>query len=570
MAALEVIKDGAVVERVQLGSKALWVLGKGEECDVALLHASVSRRHAQLELGPHGAAWLTDCSTNGSFCNGRRLAKGVRQQLFSGDLVSFAESTRKYLFLSDEHARPGAEEGEGEEGAASAGSGAAGACPRAAPSPELGPTGPGAAGSSSSAATKSATAAAPSKRQAARLEAAMDRRRAIDARIAVAEAEVAALQRKENEQSGELSEGQRTALSRALERLNKLKEATSEAEATEAHNDGAGADKSSELVRFGAEGVNEDQESNDLLDAAALASHDSDGGATGAATYEGSLRGAAAARAEAQYRRDELVTISAAQARARDMLHKADSLDRYMTENELTVLAQRASAAKAAQDKAERKAVELDKLALMLKPAYVPASSSLGVREGAGVAAPLAASMGPPAPMGPPASMGPPTSRPLFNKASFEPAAPGQRSHPPATVAEQPRLPSTLTATHPQLQPPPQQHHHQQQQEQQEQQQQQQKRTLTPVHREVNVLQAVKRSAGDATDPTGPTASSKRPALGPERPTPEMPLETPRAAPAVIDEQPAAWVPPKGQDGSGRTRYVRDHAFQRPRLADPA
>lgn len=63
------LPDGAA-ERIALAADGPVLLGRGEECEVRLAHASVSRRHAELRLS--GDSWeLHDLSSkNGSFVEG--------------------------------------------------------------------------------------------------------------------------------------------------------------------------------------------------------------------------------------------------------------------------------------------------------------------------------------------------------------------------------------------------------------------------------------------------------------------------------------------------------------------
>jgi len=66
------------------------VVGRAEECDLALADPRVSRRHLAFELQPGGGATFRDLgSANGTLHNGRAAASGV---LASGDVLVLGDS----------------------------------------------------------------------------------------------------------------------------------------------------------------------------------------------------------------------------------------------------------------------------------------------------------------------------------------------------------------------------------------------------------------------------------------------------------------------------------------------
>ena len=116
--ALEVVKGGVEVERVSVDAKDHYVVGRAEGCDIALLHPSISRRHAVIQhrasgddgdgdegVGPTnsqgGGVFIYDLgSTHGTFVGKRRV--GARQycELRVGDMVRFGASTRLFVLTA--------------------------------------------------------------------------------------------------------------------------------------------------------------------------------------------------------------------------------------------------------------------------------------------------------------------------------------------------------------------------------------------------------------------------------------------------------------------------------------
>lgn len=65
--------------------KTVWILGRGEGCDLVYSASKISRRHCKIEyLDSH--FYLTDLdSTNGTYLNGRRIER--KERLFAGDII---------------------------------------------------------------------------------------------------------------------------------------------------------------------------------------------------------------------------------------------------------------------------------------------------------------------------------------------------------------------------------------------------------------------------------------------------------------------------------------------------
>lgn len=60
---------------IDLTSKSAFRIGRSPNCDVQLLHATSSRRHAMVFHHSNGSCYVVDCgSAHGTFVNGRRIA----------------------------------------------------------------------------------------------------------------------------------------------------------------------------------------------------------------------------------------------------------------------------------------------------------------------------------------------------------------------------------------------------------------------------------------------------------------------------------------------------------------
>lgn len=95
---LEVLKNGEVCGDVELTGRDLYFIGRAPTCHIVLDHASISRKHAKLEVVDTKALSLSDLdSVHGTFVNSRRLQKGVTHKLRLGDTIRFGASTRSYL-----------------------------------------------------------------------------------------------------------------------------------------------------------------------------------------------------------------------------------------------------------------------------------------------------------------------------------------------------------------------------------------------------------------------------------------------------------------------------------------
>mmetsp|Transcript_2180 Transcript_2180/g.5399 ORF Transcript_2180/g.5399 Transcript_2180/m.5399 type:complete len:253 (+) Transcript_2180:138-896(+) len=95
----DVVKGGAVVERLSLDKKASWTFGRqADVVDFNVNHESCSRQHATVSL-QQGQFVIADLgSAHGTVVDGRKLVKNVQVRLSSGANVRFGASTRVYIF----------------------------------------------------------------------------------------------------------------------------------------------------------------------------------------------------------------------------------------------------------------------------------------------------------------------------------------------------------------------------------------------------------------------------------------------------------------------------------------
>lgn len=105
--ALEVFKNGVILERYDLSGKAFFLLGRQPEvCDLVLFHPSVSRLHAAIQHDGKGNLFLWDSgSTHGTTLNMSKVQGKQFVPIKAGDLLMFGFSSRLYLVAGPEEAR---------------------------------------------------------------------------------------------------------------------------------------------------------------------------------------------------------------------------------------------------------------------------------------------------------------------------------------------------------------------------------------------------------------------------------------------------------------------------------
>ncbi|KDP24318.1 hypothetical protein JCGZ_25614 [Jatropha curcas] len=96
---LEVLKDGSIVDQLDICEKGAYMFGRVDLCDFVLEHPTVSRFHAVLQFKRSGDAYLYDInSTHGTFVNKCQVEKRVYVELHVGDVIRFGHSSRLYIF----------------------------------------------------------------------------------------------------------------------------------------------------------------------------------------------------------------------------------------------------------------------------------------------------------------------------------------------------------------------------------------------------------------------------------------------------------------------------------------
>ncbi|KAF0899318.1 hypothetical protein E2562_018216 [Oryza meyeriana var. granulata] len=95
---LEVLKDGDVIDRINLEKKRHIFGRQVPVCDFVLDHQSVSRQHAAVVPHRNGSIYVIDLgSVHGTFVANERLTKDNPVELEVGQSLRFAASTRTYI-----------------------------------------------------------------------------------------------------------------------------------------------------------------------------------------------------------------------------------------------------------------------------------------------------------------------------------------------------------------------------------------------------------------------------------------------------------------------------------------
>ncbi|KAK7246032.1 hypothetical protein RIF29_40889 [Crotalaria pallida] len=102
---LEVLKDGQVLDRINLDRRRNLFGRQVQTCDFVLDHQSVSRQHAAVVPHKNGSIYVIDLgSAHGTFVANERLIKDSPVELEVGQSLRFAASTRMYVLRKNEAA----------------------------------------------------------------------------------------------------------------------------------------------------------------------------------------------------------------------------------------------------------------------------------------------------------------------------------------------------------------------------------------------------------------------------------------------------------------------------------
>lgn len=95
---LEVMKDGDILDKINLDKKRHIFGRQVHTCDFVLDHQSVSRQHAAVIPHKNGSIYVIDLgSVHGTFVGNERLTKDTPVELEVGQSLRFAASTRSYI-----------------------------------------------------------------------------------------------------------------------------------------------------------------------------------------------------------------------------------------------------------------------------------------------------------------------------------------------------------------------------------------------------------------------------------------------------------------------------------------
>ncbi|OEL35484.1 Kanadaptin [Dichanthelium oligosanthes] len=104
---LEVLKDGTIVDQLDVSKKGAYMFGRIDMCDFVLEHPTVSRFHAVLQFRNDGKVFLYDLgSTHGSFINKSQIKKKLYTEIHVGDVIRFGQSSRLYIFQGPSELMP--------------------------------------------------------------------------------------------------------------------------------------------------------------------------------------------------------------------------------------------------------------------------------------------------------------------------------------------------------------------------------------------------------------------------------------------------------------------------------
>ncbi|CAL9102887.1 unnamed protein product [Musa textilis] len=95
---LEVLKDGVIIEQLDVSQKGAYMFGRIDSCDFVLDHPTISRFHAVLQFKKDEVLLYDLGSTHGTFINKMQVKTKVYTELHVGDVIRFGMSSRLYIF----------------------------------------------------------------------------------------------------------------------------------------------------------------------------------------------------------------------------------------------------------------------------------------------------------------------------------------------------------------------------------------------------------------------------------------------------------------------------------------
>lgn len=105
----EVLKNGSIIESINLMKQRFWIFGRLDSCHIVMQHPTVSRHHAVLqylgegnEIGEPGFYLYDLGSTHGSFLNKNRLKPKLHVKVKVGHMLKLGCSTRSYILNGPE------------------------------------------------------------------------------------------------------------------------------------------------------------------------------------------------------------------------------------------------------------------------------------------------------------------------------------------------------------------------------------------------------------------------------------------------------------------------------------
>lgn len=95
---LEVLKDGSIIDNLNVSEKGAYMFGRSHQSDFILEHPTISRYHAVLQYKGNGDVFIYDLgSTHGTVVNKIQVTPNIYKQLHVGDIFRFGTSSRLYI-----------------------------------------------------------------------------------------------------------------------------------------------------------------------------------------------------------------------------------------------------------------------------------------------------------------------------------------------------------------------------------------------------------------------------------------------------------------------------------------